>query len=56
MYWNYRSICLMPYVFCVDNAIMPIECIAPISNEETFIEFHVVLIVADTSQGNISRD
>lgn len=48
--------CLMPYVFCIDNGIMSIERIAPISSEETFIEFHVVLIVADTLQGNISRD
>lgn len=33
-------------MFRVDNGIMSTERIALISNEETFIELHIVIIVA----------
>lgn len=39
---------------CVDDVIMPMECIVPISSEETSIEFHVVLIAADIRHEAIS--
>lgn len=47
MCWKLQlSINMSNAMFCVDNGIMPIERIALISNEETFIELHVVIIVA----------
>lgn len=57
MYLNDRllSICPMSYRMPLANAIIPMrERIVPISNEETFIEFRVALIAADTSRGNIN--